>query len=79
MRTPIASDAGWMDSGANVRPHTVTGGRLVSLLRRLDAMLLAARQRRDLLELDDRTLMDIGVTRADVWREANRRFWDIDF
>jgi uncharacterized protein YjiS (DUF1127 family) len=48
------------------------------LLRRLDAMLAVSRQRRELLTFDDRMLKDIGVTRADVQREANRRFWDID-
>ncbi len=52
--------------------------RLGRVLRRLGAMLAACRQRRDLAGLDDRTLHDIGVSRADVEREANRRFWDID-
>ncbi len=52
--------------------------RLGRVFRRLGAMLAAYRQRRDLADLDDRTLHDIGVSRADVEREANRRFWDID-
>jgi uncharacterized protein YjiS (DUF1127 family) len=30
-------------------------------------------QRRLLLELDDRELMDIGITRTDAYREAMRR------
>lgn len=34
-----------------------------------------ARQRRQLLELDDRMLKDIGVTRADVDREIAKPFW----
>ncbi len=52
--------------------------RLGYLLDRLAAMLSARRQRNDLAGLDDRTLHDIGVSRADVEREASRRFWDID-
>jgi uncharacterized protein YjiS (DUF1127 family) len=35
-----------------------------------------ARQRRALLELDERLLKDIGITRADAEREAGRPFWD---
>ena len=34
-----------------------------------------ARQRRRLLELDDRMLRDIGVSRADAVREAAKPFW----
>ena len=33
------------------------------------------RQRRALLRLDDRMLRDIGLTRADVEREADKPFW----
>jgi uncharacterized protein YjiS (DUF1127 family) len=43
--------------------------RPIDLLLRLDA---AARDRRRLLELDDRMLKDIGLSRADVEREAER-------
>lgn len=35
-----------------------------------------ARQRRALLRLDDGALKDIGLSRADAYREANRSFWD---
>jgi len=34
-----------------------------------------ARQRRQLRELDDRLLRDIGVTRAAVDREVRKPFW----
>jgi uncharacterized protein YjiS (DUF1127 family) len=34
-----------------------------------------ARQRRTLLTLDDRMLKDIGVSRAEAVREANKPFW----
>ena len=35
-----------------------------------------ARQRRELLALDERMLKDIGITRAEAEREADRPFWD---
>lgn len=34
-----------------------------------------ARQRRLLAELDDRRLRDLGLSRADVAREAAKPFW----
>jgi uncharacterized protein YjiS (DUF1127 family) len=49
-------------------PH-VSLRAIVAFLLRLDAV---ARQRRDLSQLDDRMLQDIGVTRADVEREMAR-------
>lgn len=33
-------------------------------------------ERRSLLRLDDRTLQDVGLTRADVDREYERPFWE---
>ncbi len=39
--------------------------------------LEVARQRRQLLALDERALKDIGISRIDTLREANRHFWDI--
>ena len=34
-----------------------------------------ARQRRQLGELSDQMLRDIGLTRADVWAESSKPFW----
>jgi uncharacterized protein YjiS (DUF1127 family) len=34
-----------------------------------------SRQRRQLAELSDHTLRDIGLTRVDAWAEANKPFW----
>lgn len=42
---------------------------------RLQTWPLRAQARRDLLELSDRTLLDVGLTRAEVLREANKPFW----
>lgn len=49
-----------------------------TLARRLATMRRVADQRRDLRDLDDRTLHDIGISRADVEREISRHFWDVD-
>lgn len=35
------------------------------------------RERRALSQADARMLADIGLSRADVWREVNRSFWDL--
>jgi uncharacterized protein YjiS (DUF1127 family) len=35
-----------------------------------------SRQRRDLRDLSDQLLKDIGISRADAIREADRTFWD---
>ncbi|WP_258922558.1 DUF1127 domain-containing protein [Serratia marcescens] len=37
--------------------------------------LLRLRTRRELLLLNDRQLADIGLTRADAWREGYKPFW----
>ncbi|MEM0990749.1 MAG: DUF1127 domain-containing protein [Pseudomonadota bacterium] len=46
-------------------------------LKRLWTALSVQRERQRLSDLDDRTLEDIGLTRADVDIEAMRGFWDI--
>lgn len=35
-----------------------------------------ARQRRQLAMLGDAALKDLGYSRADIWVESNRPFWD---
>jgi len=34
-----------------------------------------AQERRQLLAMSDRDLCDIGITRVDAWREANKPLW----
>jgi uncharacterized protein YjiS (DUF1127 family) len=41
------------------------------------AMLRAALTRRQLAEMDDRMLRDIGISRADALHEAERAPWDL--
>ena len=50
-----------------------TFGQVLTIL---SGMLAAHRQRRQLLQLDDRRLDDIGLDRNQALREAARPFWD---
>lgn len=52
--------------------------RVGAVLGRLEQALRVRRGRRELMTLDERTLKDIGISRADAEREAGRRLWDID-
>ena len=49
--------------------------RLAALVRRLALNASRWRQRRDLADLDDHLLRDIGVTREQARRESSRPFW----
>jgi uncharacterized protein YjiS (DUF1127 family) len=66
------------DARVTARPAR---GSLAQLLGRAFAWLAAcretARQRHALEMLDDDRLRDIGLTRADVAREADRNPWDL--
>jgi uncharacterized protein YjiS (DUF1127 family) len=56
-----------------VSPNKKAGGfRWPAALRRMRERW---RQRQDLRELDDRLLRDIGITREQARREANKSFW----
>ena len=48
-----------------------------SLWFRVERILEVRRQRRALMALDDRMLKDIGLSRTDAWREANRSPLDL--
>jgi uncharacterized protein YjiS (DUF1127 family) len=68
-----------------LHPHTLRHtGRpylavpsLPSLLSSLAAMLRAVQTRRQLAQMDDRMLRDIGISRADALMEAGRAPWDL--
>lgn len=53
--------------------------RLRTVLQRVATTLSLwaerARSRKELEELSDHSLRDIGLTRADVWREATKPWW----
>ncbi|WP_222948301.1 DUF1127 domain-containing protein [Thauera sedimentorum] len=54
---------------------------VIELLRRLrevlSALLLRRRGRRELLELDERLLRDVGLSREQALREADKPFWRV--
>jgi uncharacterized protein YjiS (DUF1127 family) len=53
-------------------------GLYLHLIKAADALLIwydRARERRALLSMDDHLLRDIGLSRADIWDEAQKPFW----
>ena len=45
------------------------------VIQQFAAWRARAEQRQQLMQLDDRTLSDIGLTRTDVAWESNKHFW----
>lgn len=68
MTSPILTSA----TPATARGRPAFG----KVLKALAAMRAARRQRHQLLQLDDRRLFDIGLSRDEARREATRPFWD---
>jgi uncharacterized protein YjiS (DUF1127 family) len=56
-------------------PRRIDDERSSSLWTRLAALVRRARERRALADLDDRMLHDIGITRVEAIREAEKPFW----
>lgn len=46
------------------------------IVAKLICWRLVAKQRRELDNMSDELLKDIGVSRSEATREANRHFWD---
>jgi len=58
-------------------PTCTTGARRApSFFSRLRAAMALSKQRRSLADLDDALLKDIGLTREEALREAERPLWD---
>ncbi len=51
--------------------------RMTSLIAYALRVFQVHRQRRELANLSDKQLSDIGTTRGDARIEANRPFWDL--
>ncbi len=56
---------------------TALAGSIRRLLDALGEWHARAAQRRRLLALDDRMLSDIGISRADAWKEGSKPFWRV--
>ena len=62
--------------GRAIARYPKTGSSTLSTFFGTARMWMARiRQRRQLVELDDRTLRDIGVSRDEALREAAKPFW----
>ena len=70
-----ASDATFAGRTTNRSVHVVPRGWSASAFEQALSWLERARQRRQLRELGDHMLKDIGLSRADVEAEASKRFW----
>jgi uncharacterized protein YjiS (DUF1127 family) len=60
----------WLEVG-----RRKAGRDLIEVLDVVAAWSQRARERRQLLTLDERMLKDIGANRADAWQEARKPFW----
>lgn len=54
---------------------TKSGTSFASVLSWIDTQLERRKSRRSLLEMTDEQLKDIGISRADAYREGNRAMW----
>jgi len=59
-----------------VAPLRLTLGAVARLPSRLIAVSALGRSRRSLARLDDHLLNDIGLSRSEAMREAERPVWD---
>lgn len=77
MRQEIETIATSLSSG--LRPAVGFGGTVRWVVTRAIGLILTwqqrARERRHLASMDDHGLKDIGLTKVDVLREADKPFW----
>ncbi len=52
-------------------------GQLLRAVRQLPTAYRIYCERQELMGLSEHTLKDIGLSRADAYREANRPFWHV--
>ena len=52
------------------------GSFLLRMISMIELVVQRRRSRLALMELSDDMLKDIGVSRSEAFREANRPFWD---
>ena len=68
------TQSAWQASHGQAIPRT---GRFLRIFDRLWLAYKVYRERQALLALSDDELRDIGLSRADARREANRPLWDL--
>jgi uncharacterized protein YjiS (DUF1127 family) len=73
---PQVADLHPLNAFAPMPRRVATAAPRPSFLQRILTWHRVANERRRLLELDERTLRDIGLTPDDAVREASRPFWD---
>ena len=65
----------WSELHSQTTRRTAVDGVMAVLLRGVAESFRRARERRDLAELSDHNLRDIGLTRRDVDLEISKPFW----
>ena len=65
---PLLGSQGWIVAPAGGEPRRGIAAHLLQWLQR-------SRTRREITELDDHLLRDIGLTRSDVMAESRKHFW----
>lgn len=65
--------------GSGLRPAATFGGMVRTTVVRAVGLVLTwqqrARERRQLASMDEYGLKDIGLTKVDIMREADKPFW----
>ena len=75
-----SNNSGYFAAAAPASRLAILFARMRALLRKMQRREIAiafekARQRNILMQLDDRLLSDIGVSREEAMREARKPFW----
>lgn len=58
-----------------MRSSTFRGSALLRVVAMIERAIERRRSRHALMELSDAQLKDIGISRSEAFREANRPFW----
>lgn len=58
-------------------PNPSLKARIMQAVAWTELAFRTARERRQLLALDECALKDIGASKADAYREGSRAFWDL--
>jgi len=64
----LLGSQGWIVAPAGGEPR-------IGIATQLQQWLQRSRTRREITELDDHLLRDIGLTRSDVMAESRKHFW----